>query len=92
MAIWFWSGRHRNAFRVTDTLEWGLNLESFGLPPDPNLLKRKIFGLNVEQYIYLSAILFVFLIWFLFQILDDFGIVLGLIGVPVLTFIINIYF
>ena len=67
------------------------NLESFGLPPDPNLLKRKIFGLNVEQYIYLSAILFVFLIWFLFQILDDFGIVLGLIGVPVLM-VINIYF
>ena len=63
------------------------NLESFGLPPDPNLLKRKIFGLNVEQYIYLSAILFVFLIWFLFQILDDFGIVLGLIGVPVLTWL-----
>jgi len=63
------------------------NLESFGLPPDPDLLKQKMFGLNVEQYIYLSAILFVFLIWFLFQILDDFGIVLSLIGVPVLTWL-----
>ena len=81
-----WSGGYGNAFGATDIYN-GSKTWKVWITSDPNLLKRKIFGLNVEQYIYLSAILFVFLIWFLFQILDDFGIVLGLIGVPVLTWL-----
>ena len=63
------------------------NLENVGLPQDPNLLESKQFGIKVEYLIYLSSILFVALTWFLFKVLDDFGIILGLIGLPVITWL-----
>ena len=63
------------------------NLENVGLPPDLNLLKSKRFGIKVEYLIYLLAILFISLTWFLFKVLDDFGIILSLIGLPVIAWL-----
>ena len=63
------------------------NLENFGLPPNPAVLQQKFFGLKVEYIIYSSALIFVSFVWFLFQVLDDFGLVLSSIGLPVLTWL-----
>ena len=63
------------------------NLENVGLPQDPNLLESKRLGIKFEYLIYLSAVLFIALTWFLFTVLDDFGIILSLIGFPVITWL-----
>ena len=41
----------------------------------------------MENLIYLSSLLFVLLIWTLFQVLDNFGILLLVVGLPVIVWL-----
>ena len=60
-----------------------------GNPPDPSFLEKKLYFIKVEHLIYLCSFLFVFLIWILFQVLDDFGIILAIIGFPIVFWLIR---
>ncbi len=68
------------------------NIESVGLPPDPILLETIYFGIKAERLIYFFSFLFVLIIWALFSILEDLGILLSLIGLPVLVWLLMYLF
>ena len=63
------------------------NLRDIGLPPDPEHLKKKYFGICVENIIYVSSLFFIFLIWFLFRNIGDFGLILAILGGSVLSWL-----
>ena len=53
------------------------NIGSVGLPPDPILLETIYFGIKAERLIYFFSFLFVLIIWGLFSVLEDLGILLS---------------
>ena len=63
------------------------NLRDIGLPPDPEHLKKKYFGICVENIIYVSSLFFIFLIWFLFRNIGNFGLILAILGGSVLSWL-----
>ena len=67
-------------------------LSDKGNPPDPQFLEKRFLSLKVENLIYLSSLLFVLLIWVLFQVLDNFGILLLFVGLPVIIWLIFFLF
>ena len=66
----------------------GLNkLKGIGLPPNPELLVKKYFGVSVENIIYILSLFFILLVWFLFRNVGNFGLILGILGGAVLAWL-----
>ncbi len=68
------------------------NVATVGLPPNPMLLEKIYFGIRAERLIYFFSFLFVLIIWALFLVLEDLGILLSLIGLPVLVWLLMYLF
>ena len=66
----------------------GLNkLKGIGLPPNPEYLKKRYLGISVENIIYISSLFFIFFVWFLFKSIGNFGLILGILGGVVLSWL-----
>ena len=79
-------------FGLVTFISGSKNVATVGLPPDPILLETIYFGIKAERLIYFFSLLFVLIIWGLFSVLEDLGILLSLIGLPVLVWLLMYLF
>ena len=68
------------------------NIGSVGLPPDPILLETIYFGIKAERLIYFFFSFICINHLGLFSVLEDLGILLSLIGLPVLVWLLMYLF
>ena len=83
---WNW-----NDFWLSSLYKWFKNVAAVGFP-NPILLEKIYFGIRAERLIYFFSFLFVLIIWALFLVLEDLGILLSLIGLPVLAWLLMYLF